>query len=189
MLSIVPRAILRLLPALSLLALAACFSVKPVVLDRKTQLENQILGSFQRLEQDLILASSVRGAPPTPQKKLSPLQREALEALMLREYNRDDIEDLKGQQVLGEGNDGMLKLVATPTDAATARRARRLVQEENHARQVIIKRVIQLGRDLSDKDRPLVRRILYRLNVQTARPGDLVQGPDGQFRALSARSQ
>jgi len=65
--------------ALVLLASApGCVKLKPVVLNRKTQLENQILGAFQRLEQDLVLASSVRGAAASA--RLSPMQREALEA-------------------------------------------------------------------------------------------------------------
>ena len=54
------RALSGRVAALALLCTlgAGCVSLKPVVLDRKTQLENQILGAFQRLEDDLILASS-----------------------------------------------------------------------------------------------------------------------------------
>ena len=41
--------------AAAMLSAAAlgCVSLKPVLLDRKTQLENQVLGSFQRLEPEL----------------------------------------------------------------------------------------------------------------------------------------
>jgi len=160
--------------------LGACVTVNPVVLDRKTQLENQILGTFKRLEGELILASSVRGEGP-PAKKLSPLEREALEAMMTREFNRDDIEDLKTQQVVGEGNDGLLAIRDRTSDAVEAARVNKLVQEENNARMVLMKRVIQQSPDLSAKDLPELRRIFHRLNVQTARKGDWVQRSDGAW--------
>ena len=159
---------------------AGCVSVKPVMLDRKTQLENQILGTFQRLEEELILASSVRGGEG---KKMSPEAREAAEALMTREYFRDDIEAYKDKQALGEGSNAMLVLLKAPDDAGEAARLRRMVDEENRARQVIVNRVIQLGRDLNKRDLPLVRRMLYRLNSQAARPGQMVQQLDGRWMA------
>ncbi len=54
------------LPAACSCPCSGCPVVKPVVLDRKTQLENQMLGTFQRLEENLILASSVRAERPEP---------------------------------------------------------------------------------------------------------------------------
>jgi uncharacterized protein YdbL (DUF1318 family) len=169
---------------LLLAAAAGCVTLKPVVLDRKTQLENQILGSFQRLERELILASSVRGDRPEP--KLSPLEREAVEAMMTREFYRDDIDELKQQQVVGETNSGMLSLLKPPSDPAEAKRAQHLVEQENNSRTIIIKRVIQTSEDLTDKDLSLVRRIFYRLNLQTAKPGDSVQRPAGDWDVVQA---
>ena len=165
---------------LALCAILGCVSVKPVVLDRKTQLENQILGTFRRLEGELILASSVRGEE-VPARKRSPLDREALEAMMTREYNRDDIEDLKAKQVVGEANTGLLAVRDLPSDVVEGRRVEKLVEEENGARTVLMKRVIHKSPDLSNKDLPELRRIFHRLNVQTARKGDWVQRVDGQW--------
>ena len=165
-------------------ALAGCVSVKPVVLDQKTQLENQMLGTFKRLEEDLILASSVRGG--RAEAKISPLRREALEAMMTREFNRDDIEELKTRHVVGEGNDGMLAIREAPGEAAQAARVKQLVKEENAARLVLINRVIQESRELDAQDLPLVRRMFYRLNLQTARPGDQVQQAAGKWVEVQA---
>ena len=165
---------------LALVVVVGCVSVKPVVLDRKTQLENQILGTFKRLEGELILASSVRGAGQTA-KKLSPLEREALEAMMTREFNRDDIEELKTRSVVGEGRDGLLATRDMPAEAMEAARVKKLVQEENNARLVLMRRVIQQSPDLSAKDLPELRRIFHRLNVQTARKGDWIQRSDGAW--------
>lgn len=179
------RAIVTCVAAGLLLAGAAgCVTLKPVVLDRKTQLENQVLGSFQRLERELILASSVRGDRAEP--KLSPLEREAVEAMMIREFYRDDIDELKQQQLVGEANSGMLSMLKPPSDPAEAKRAQNLVEQENNSRMVIMKRVIQTSEDLTEKDLPLVRRIFYRLNLQTATPGDSVQRPAGDWDVVQA---
>jgi hypothetical protein len=161
-------------------------TVKPVVVDRKTQLENQILGTFQRLEDDLILASSVRGERREP--RFGSLEREAVDAMMTREFQRDDVDALKAKQVLGEALTGLLVLLAPPAEAAEAKRAKELVAEENRCRQVLLRRVIALGPNLSDKDLPELQRILYRINAQTARPGDRLQGEDGAWRTVTAQA-
>jgi hypothetical protein len=164
---------------LLVLLCAGCFGLKPVVLDRKTQLENQILGTFQRLEEDLILASSVRGE--RPEERLTPLQREAVEAMMLREFIRDDVEALKNKQVVGEANTGLLAILAPPSDPTEAKSVKTLVEQENRCRTVILKRVISANRELSEQDLALVKRLFYRLNLQTARPGDRVQQESGAW--------
>lgn len=179
------RSALRASAAAALLVAAGlgCVSLKPVVLDRKTQLENQILGSVQRMERELVLASSVR-AEGKAAPKLSPLQREALEAMMIREFYRDDIEALKEAQLVGEGRDGLLVLLSEPKEPEPAAQAKRLVEQENKSRTVIMRRVIQLNRDLSERELPLVQRIFARLNRQTARPGDKVQLDSGQWEVV-----
>ncbi len=171
------RILILLLP----ITLGACVTVKPVVLDRKTQLENQVLGTFQRLHQDLVLASSVRGPGAVAADKLSPLEREAAEAVMVREFHRDDLERLKTDKAVGEGKDGLVVLLSVPGEEAAGKRARRVVKEENQARVVIMDRVIQLNADLTKKDMPLVRRMFRRLNRTAARPGDLIQKDNGKW--------
>jgi uncharacterized protein YdbL (DUF1318 family) len=169
--------------ALLVAAGLGCVSLKPVVLDSKTQLENQVLGSVQRLERELVLASSVR-AEGKAARKLSPLQREALDAMMIREFYRDDIEALKQAQVVGEGREGLLVQLSEPKEPEQAAQAKRLVEQENKSRTVIMRRVIQLNRDLTERDLPLVQRIFARLNRQTARPGDKVQLDGGRWEVV-----
>jgi hypothetical protein len=166
-------------------ALAACISLRPVVLDQKTQLENQILGTFQRLEDDLILASSVRG--DEPQNTLSPLQREAVEAMMTREFIRDEIEEWKEKQAIGEANTGYLEALSLPAEEEQAKRLKTLVDEENRNRKIILERVIDLNKDLSRQDLPMVQRLFYRLNVQTARSGDKVQLESGNWSVFQSK--
>ncbi len=167
------------------LVLLASGCIRPVMVDQKTALERQILGNFQRLEEELILASSVRGsaAHQAADQRLSPLQREALQATLSREFNRDDIEAFKDRQMLGEGKDGLLKVLPA---AAAAPQAQRLVEQENRDRMVIIRRVIQRDPKLTDKDLALVRRIFARLMAQTARRGQRVQLPDGRWHTVQS---
>lgn len=158
---------------------SACISVKPVVVDRTSQLENQVLGRLQRLEAELILASSVRGdAQPAPR---SPWQREAAEAVMRRAFNEDDIAVLKRSGRVGEAIGGELRVLDLPTDRAQARWVRQLVAEENHDRGVIMQRVLQLSPDLTSDDLPLIRAIFHRLAMRAAQPGDRLQRDDGRW--------
>jgi uncharacterized protein YdbL (DUF1318 family) len=170
----------------ALLALEACVTVKPVILDRKTQLENQILGTFQRLEDDLVLASSVRGE--RAETGLSPLAREALDAMLTREYHRDDLDALKQKHVVGEAKTGYLAILAPPRNQAEAAKVRALTEEENRCRKLILQRAIALGRGLSEKDLPELERVFYRLNLKTARPGDRVQSESGGWQIVTGES-
>ena len=165
----------------------SCVTVKPVVVDRKTQLENQIIGHFERLEEEMVLVSSVRGRVQT--SKLPPLQREALDAMLNREFNRDDIEQAKDDLLLGEGNDGRLKLRKAPEDPARARMLERLLAEENRDRATIVRRVLQVEGGLSSRDRPRVWRALAQLQLRAAAPGHWVQREDGSWAQIADRTE
>lgn len=178
-------------------AIGGCLSVKPLVVDRQTQLENQILGRLQRLEAELILASSVRaGKAPTEAKSeppaatkstLSPLAQEVVSALRRRAFNADDIDELKDKGVVGEGREGLLVTLAAPSDKSAAQRATELMARENADRERVFRGVVQLDPELSERDLPLVRRIFARLQRASASPGQKVQGVDGAWQTVPAR--
>lgn len=164
-----------------------------------TQLENQVLGRLQKLEAELILASSVRGDRPdrtgdakrtaggAPATQPSPLQREALDAMARRAFNADDIARFKRNGWVGEGRDGLLHLLGgAPATRPADKRLRPLVSEENRDREILMRRVIQLEPDLGRDDDHLVRLIFYRLHVQSARAGEMVQNADGKWVPVEA---
>jgi hypothetical protein len=70
--------------------------VNVTIIDQKTALENQILGSYEELGNELLLAS-VRSVDE--QEKLKPFievpkgKRLALKAMQRQEFNRDDIRE------------------------------------------------------------------------------------------------
>src|SRR5687768_18459876 len=72
---------------------------------QRTALENQVMGSYRELEDDLVLISSVRGET-TGGKTVSTRQKKALDARQNQEFNRDDVDELKLKGLLGETNDG-----------------------------------------------------------------------------------
>lgn len=180
----------RIIPALGavvMLALVAtgCMNFKLIAVDRKTQLENQILGSFGELQKDLVLMQSVRGEGQDS-AALPPAQREALQAMMNRQFNADDIAVLKAQGVAAETRSGLLVLRDTPRterDADFKAEAKRLLDEENRDRQVFMKRVIAINPKLSEKDLPHVQSMLFRLNADGSAPGTLIEDDHGAFVA------
>lgn len=179
-----PLAALLILLALS----SACVSLKMVSVDEKTELENQILGSFGELQKDLVLVASVRGEGRN-EKKIPPAHREALMAMMERQFNADDVADLKAAGTAGEGKDGLLKLFdteRTKNDRAYRDFAKNLVEQENRDRSVILQRVIDMNPNLSGKDLPVVRRMLYRLNAESSAPGTRIQAETGEWIAKPA---
>ncbi|MBK8480926.1 MAG: hypothetical protein IPL40_07090 [Proteobacteria bacterium] len=150
------------------------------MLDRHTQLENQLIGQLWPLEERLILASSVRSAQATGQDAgaatLAPDERQARAAALRRAFNADDLELLKQQQVIGEGRDAELKLLLPPRGAAEAQRVGALIAEENADRLVLLRRAVQLSPELGLAGLAVAREIFHRLVLQVARPGERVEG-------------
>ncbi len=173
---------LRLAMLALALAQAGCLSIRPRVVSRKTQIENQVVGELARLEGDLLLVSSVRGTGADP-NDLSPAQREALVAMMDRAFRRDDIEALKRQQVVGEGTDARLflflrRMQGSADDKA---RVRKLVIAENADRDVLLQRIVDMNPGLGPTDLPEVRRLVHELEVEASAAGTLVQDAQGEW--------
>ena len=104
---------------------------------------------------------------------------------MLREFIRDDIEALKSKQVVGEANTGLLVLLTPPSDPAEKQQAQTLLEQENSSRRVIFQRALSSNRELSEKDLPMIQRLFFRMNRQTARANDRVQEEDGRWIVVS----
>ena len=78
----------------ALIAPFSCVSPTIQVVDERTALENQILGSFEELEQDISLLASVRSddspesGPALP--RFSDIRNQAIQARQTQQFNRDD---------------------------------------------------------------------------------------------------
>lgn len=166
------------------------------VVSERTALENQILGTYNSLDREMLLVASVRGVDArgnitTPPKK-SQEQKDAVAAMQLMDFHADDINMFKKLKWVGENNKGLLEPFGVNHNnipknmAAFAKRYSEaefssVVTQVNQAREVIMQRVIDMNENLTDSDLPEVRKIFAKLNFDKAEPGEKVQKEDGTW--------
>ncbi len=166
---------------------SGCVSAKIQVVDERTALENQILGSYEELERDQQLVASVRGVSEDGKRKqtqkFSDVRAGAVAARQTQQFNLDDIEELKQAGCLGETNDG--QLTARPCDTgdqtSVSERIERLVASENQARLVLIEFVVTTSPDLTTDDRAQLIRAYARMNREQAKSGHWTQTDAGEW--------
>jgi hypothetical protein len=166
--------------------IVGCVSARISVVDERTALENQILGSYQELDRELLLVASVRSEPTdgAAVPDFTALRQEAIRARQTQQFNRDDREELLGVGCLGEGNDGLLS--GHPCDQAAepavAARIARLVESDNAARRTLWRFVVTASPDLTPKDLPEVVSAFVRLQQEQAKPGTWIQETSGEWK-------
>lgn len=170
------------------------------VVSERTSLENQVLGTYNRLSEDLLLVASVRGISPggtieTPPRR-SPEQQDATSALETLSFHADDLESFKRLGWAGENSEGLItpfprdlpKNVPPDLKAFTAlytdAEFREVIEEINQAREVLIRRVIQTNENFTAKDLPAIRKVFAKLYRQQSAPGTRVQGEDAVWKTL-----
>jgi hypothetical protein len=165
--------------------------VNVTIVDQKTALENQILGSYEELSNDVLLLASVRSVDE--EGKLKPTveipkgKLKALRALQRQEFNRDDIQDFKNSLLAGEGNDGFLKFFEnkrTKTDVHYRDFVVTLIAEENEDRLTVLQRILATNEYFTMQDLPKVQKISASLNQENARPGEKIQLENGEWFIL-----
>lgn len=170
-----------------MLILAAGCSIHPPdikITDEKTALENQILGTYNEIEEDVWMVASVRSSEPGEKQALSKEKEEVLNAYQNREFNKDDIEEFKRDGAVGENNRGFLE-VRSSDKLQQEPEYRKLVEqkvaEENRDRSIIMQRIIEVNHNMTEADLPKVREIFAQMNRDGSRPGDWVQLADGKW--------
>ncbi len=156
------------------------------VVDERTALENQVLGTYEELNQEVLLVASVRYIDPKGQLKptppVPPGKKKVIRAIQRASFNKDDIDRLKERAILGENNAaGLTLLDQDKVDPKQQAFVNNLVQEENADRDIIMKRVIETNEKLSEKDLPRVRKMFAALNRDKAREGDMIQLENGNW--------
>jgi|GEM_PF-1009946 len=166
----------------------AC-SFKFEITSQRTALENQVMGSYKEIDDDVVLMASVRGVGSggeTKKTEVSDLQLAAIRAKQNQEFNRDDLDELKTAQIIGEGNDGSVVLLPVdagkkPDDPKLVVFARALIEEENRDRQNIWARIVQSNPNLSAKDMQEVRRTYARMQFDAGAVGHWFQDEKGKW--------
>ena len=191
-----PRQALRLAAAL-LLAGCTLAKVDVNVVSERTSLENQVLGSYNALDQEMLLVASVRGVDPEGRIRRPPEksqdQKDAVQAMQVLAFHEDDVAAFKRLGWVGEARDGLLVPFALerknpPADLAdfAARykeeEFRSVVADVNRARERVMVRVIELNENFRRDDLPRVRQVFGRLNAEKALTGEKFQTEDGAWK-------
>jgi len=182
--------------ALLMVAFSACTLAKVDVnvVSERTALENQVLGSYNALTQDVLLVASVRGVDPTGAIKTPPPKsreyKNGVKAVETLAFHQDDVDAFKQLGWVGENIQGRLTAFPmqredVPEDLhAFATRYQQaefdaVASQVNQARDVVMERVVETNPDLTEKDLPRIRRIFARLHRDNALPGDKIQQENG----------
>ena len=156
------------------------------VVDERTALENQVLGTYQELNQQVMLVASVRYIDPKGKLKqtqeLPPGKKDVVRALQRVSFNKDDLNRYKALGIIGENNEGGVTLLE-PEKVESSDRAfvENLVKEENEDRLVIMSRIIETNETLSPTDLPRVHKMFAALNRDKAIKGERIQLDNGQW--------
>jgi len=160
------------------------------VVDEKTLLERQILGSYDELSKDLVMIASVRGVDESGKIKpipyLPPGKEKALRATQSREFNRDDIDSFKQGGCVGENQEGLLSVLSCARmkkEKAFSQFVKDIVVEENRDRLVILSRVVETSENMIHKDLPKLQKVFAQMNHDASRPGEMIQSDDGKWIA------
>jgi uncharacterized protein YdbL (DUF1318 family) len=168
-------------------SISGCVSASISVVDERTALENQILGSYEELDHNLQLLASVRAVDASGNTKKTPnfsdIRKQAIQARQTHQFNHDDVEELKQKGCLGEANDGTLSArpCTQSSEPATAERIKRIIESENEARKIILQFIVTTSPDLTEKDLPEVSKAYTRMQHETAKPGEWVQLDSGEW--------
>ncbi len=175
----------------AILLFSACgklVDVNVTVIDQKTALENQILGSYEELGNEMVLLASVRSVDENgklkPVTKTPPAKLKAIKAMQRMEFNRDDIQRFKEMGIAGEKNDGFLiffETEKTQKDLQLKAFSQTIINEENEDRETTLNRVIATNIRFSPKDLPKVKKVYANLNRDNALPGEKIQLEDGAW--------
>jgi hypothetical protein len=167
------------------------------VVSERTSLENQVLGTYNSLSEDLLLVASVRGVSPTGKidapPPRSPEQQDAVRALETIAFHADDLESFKRLGWVGENREGLvtpfprdIPKMVTPELQAFATlysdaEFRQVIDEVNQSREILMQRVVQTNENFTAKDLPAIRKVFAGINRQNSAPGTKVQADDGTW--------
>jgi len=182
--------------ALDILLGCTLAQVRVNVVSERTALENQVLGSYNALTQDVLLVASVRGVDPLgrvePPPERSGDQQDAVAAVQVLAFHADDVEAFKALGWVGENNRGLLTAFdmdkeGVPEDlkAFAGRYGKgefeKVVEDVNRARLVVMERVVAVNEHLTEEDLEEIHQVFGRLNAENARPGEKIQLEDGSW--------
>ncbi len=165
--------------------------VNVTVVDQKTALENQILGSYEELGNEMMMVASVRSVDEEGKLKtvaeIPKAKKTAIRAMQRQEFNKDDIQKFKQTGCAGEGNQGLLVYFdneETQKNPKYKEFVKTLIKEENEDRLVILNRIVATNESFSEDDLPKVQKIYAGLNRDNAKTNEKRQQENGAWTTV-----
>jgi len=171
--------------------------VKVEMLSERTALENQVLGSYNALDSQMLLAASVRGVdssgnisrPPEHSREY----KDTISAMQIIDFHADDVDSFKLLGWAGENNQGLIETFTINrtdipeeyqsfADRYSTDEFEFVVSKVNESREKIMMRVIYMNEDLDESDLPDVKKIFAKLNAENSAPGEKIQDMDGNWQ-------
>lgn len=164
---------------------AGC-SVKPPevrVTGERTALEQEVLGTYEEMEEDVWMVASTRSSRNKNKARISPEKKKVLEAYRTLKFNKDDVDEFKRKGYIGENNRGFLEL--RPVKALEGGEKNQLVssvvKEQNAARQVILDRMIEVNPKLQEAPLAQVEAEYAQINQEGSVKGTWIQQQNGTW--------
>ena len=154
------------------------------VTGEKTTLENQVLGAYQQIESDTWVIASTRSIGSGQTTPMSTRRRQVLEAVQNRKFNKDEIDEFKKEQVVGENNKGFLTILSSgkyDSDENYRRIVDQVVKEENLDREVVYERIVAINQSAAEAGQEERDQIFAKLNFDNSPSGTMIQKPDGDW--------
>ncbi|MBC8184594.1 DUF1318 domain-containing protein [candidate division KSB1 bacterium] len=150
----------------------------------KTALENQVIGTYQQIEEDVWTLTSVRSTNSAKKPKMSAKKKRVLEAVQGRKFNKDDVEEFLENGLVGENNQGLLEIKENNDlvkDADLKNRVTKIVENENSYRKIIMERIILLNEQAAEAGEKNVSKIFAKINQDNAAAGAWVEDENGEW--------
>ena len=180
---------MRALLLLAAFALNACITAKVVTVDKKSTLEQQFIGEYEELTEDLQTVASVRATANGLGARGDDPYARALQARRTQLFSKDDLERARAKGCVGEALDGRVALLKCHGESASQPAsqpavepaAARLVAIENDARAALVEYALSKNTNLKDTDRQLVWQAYRRVVLASLKKGDPVQNNAGEW--------
>lgn len=189
---------MKVLLLIILIFLTGCTlaQVKVEVVSERTALENQVLGTYNSLDREMLLLASVRsvdseGSIQKPPRR-SQEHKDAMTAIQVQSFHADDVQTFKQLGWAGENNEGLLTAFQMSKENApenlkdfaaryTSEEFDAVISQVNQSREIIMRRVIEMNENLRETDLPEIRRIFGKLNAENALHGEKIQTENGAW--------
>jgi uncharacterized protein YdbL (DUF1318 family) len=174
-----------LLPAL--LALWAGCSIKTpeiTLTGEKTALESQILGAYEQLATQNQLTTSVRADDNTASNTLSEQQETVSRAMQNQKFNKDEVDELKRDKVVGENNSGYLEILGGAKfdqDPVFNKIVTKLTAEENRDRRIVYQRLLAVNVSSSQMQESELGAAFAKMQIEKSASGTMIQLENGQW--------